>query len=802
MFAALRGLHPDALLERGLVFVLAASLGGLALALAGAFQPWLVLLLALLATAIYHARVAPTPPSPLGLRGWQVLAVLLLALLFRVPPYQYVLGGQDPGVYTNAATHLLRTGGVAVHDAEYDRLERTGGLAEYRRQNYVHPFVPGVYTGDGIHPILSFQFYHLFPVWMALAASVFGLGSGGLGLLLLSLVSILFFQRLAAEISGSRRIGFAAALLLAANPLHAFFSKFPVTEVPTLAFSTAAFCFLAMYAQAPPEQRQRRWLWLSALAMSCLFFTRISGFMYLPLVLAVSVLALACDPDRARTRALSAWSLAVVLAYLVSVVYGMVWSRTYSLDIYDDSFAPLLGLDWRNALIAIGLVIGLLWAAIWRARERPVVAALGRALGKLDRLMGPALLLLLPAAAYKAWQLGFTSHYQGNEVLEQFPGVVAAGWGSVAHSSLVVMAMYLGPLAFIALLLVAQARLSPTGRLLLFFVCGFFAYAALLNWVVPYQPYYARYLLSELVPYSLLLLCCALAWLGTGAARRLLVGALTVSAAGYLVLSGSQVGKQDDLGAMESVGALAAGVGDEDVILFDGLIVDGFEPQQVKTTLVYTFGRHVITIGTSSLTDYEFMSGVDRAYDRVLVLSSRGQLPPGYTELAPVRLWALGFERSSLPPHRLVPMMDTTLRVFQLDRLEFGPGFRRHFSLDSDPRVDSLMGERRPGRGIQALGRAGELLTGPALDLPAGRFRLVLFGTADGRSDAVLSLVDGGRGQVLAETAIGPQATPGGALAWLDVQLPSGGARRIDVRVRVGQGSRLMLSDYTLTRLP
>jgi hypothetical protein len=238
------------------------------------------------------------------------------------------------------------------------------------------------------------------------------------------------------------------------------------------------------------------------------------------------------------------------------------------------------------------------------------------------------------------------------------------------------------------------------------------------------------------------------------------------------------------------------------VILLDGLRVDGFEPQQVKTTLVYTFGRHVITIGASSLTDFEFMSGVDRAYDRVLVLSTRGQLPPGYTELAPVRLWALGFERSPLPPHRLVPMMDTTLRVFRLDRLEFGPGFRRSFALESDPRVGSTVGVRRPGRGIQAQGQAGDLLTGPALELPPGRFRLVLRGSADGRGDAVLKVVDAGSGSVLAETGIRTRSTPGGALAWLDVQLPAAASRRIDVRVRVGQGSRLMLRDYTLTRLP
>lgn len=797
---ALRRLHADAWLERGLVFVIAASLAGLALALAGAFQAWIAWLVAALATAVYHWRAAIAPPSPLALRGVHVAAVLLLALLFRLPPYQYVLGGQDPGVYTNVAAHLLRSGGIAVHDGEFDRLAGTGGAAEYRRNNLATPFVPGVYVEEGgAQPRLSFQFYHLFPVWMALAASLLGIGGAGYGLLALSLLSIACFQRLASELAGSPRVGLVAGLMLAANPLHAFFSKFPVTEVPTLAFSAASFCLLAMYALAPPERRVTRWLWLSAAAMACLFLTRISGFMYLPLVLAVSVAALARDPDRGRARALSAWALAVTGAYALSVAYGLQWSRRYSLDIYGDVFEPLLGLGWQPIVAGLVLGLGTAWAAVWLARERPAVAALAQGIGRLERWMGPALLLLLPLAAYKAWQLGFTDHYAGNETLAQFPGLVAAGWRSVAHTSLVVAAMYLGPLAFVAVLLVAQARLPAAGRLLLFFLCGFFAYAALLNWVEPYQPYYARYLASELVPYALLLLCCALAWLAPGRARQALGGVLALSFAGYLLVSGSQVGKPDNDGALASIGQLAAQAGDGDVILLDGLAVPGLDPAQVKTTLVYTLGRHVVTVAAASLTDFDFMAALQQRYDRVLLASTRGGPPPGWTELPGIALHSRGFERSLLPPHRLVPTMDAQVRVFRLDRLDFGPGFRRAIALDADPRIVGAVGARDIGNGIRARGPSGILLSLPGLALPAGRYRLVLRGVADGRDDAVLSVLDGG--QALAQASVQARATPGGALAWLDMDVPPGGARRLDVQVQVAGGSRLLLREAELSRL-
>lgn len=791
----------DGLLERLLVFIISVSGIGLVLGLSGHFLAPLVLCLAVLCTWAYH-RKAPMPrDGARSLRLAHVIPILLVALVFRLAPYTYVLGGQDQGVYTNMAAELVRTGDVAVTDAEYDRLAAVGVQAAYVRDNYSVPFLPGVYTTRlSEKPELEFQFYHVFPVWLATFGGILGLGSAGYALTFLALASIVFFQRLAAELSGSARIGAAAGLLLALNPLHAFFSKFPVTEVPTLGFSAAGFCFLALHALAPVGFRQVRWLVLSALAFACLFLTRISGFMYLPLLLLVAMAGLVLDPDRQRARAISAWALATVVAYLLSVVYGLVWSNPYSVSIYQASFSLVAGAGWAQALLAIGSVTALAWTLAWRRPGGAFGRMLAFALPWLRRCLGPALLLVVLLGAYKAYRLGFTSRYVGDAWLSQFPGVVAEGWSSLGYSSLVVAMLYLGPLLFLAMLVLGQRRLPVPASYLLFFLCCFLAYAALLNWTVPYQPYYARYLVSELVPYAILFAACSLAWIHHVLSRRLLAAVLVVSGAYFMVLSSAQVGKQENEGALSSLSRLAQVADDGDVILLDGFHGQGFEPKEVKTTLVYTLGRHVVTVGDRALSDVGYLQAVASAYEDVFLATSASEAPAGFVLMDSVTLHARNFERSARPPSRLVTVIDANVNVFRLDRVLFNVGARQDFPAVGDARVLSQVGARRNGR-LFAGGRAGFLLYGPYISLPAGRYRLVVRGEAgklSGMPNRLDVSVDRGSRQLAATDAPSVRANLVGAL---EFDVPDGGVNDLEVRLQVAAGSTASVQGYTIQRV-
>lgn len=654
----------DGALERLLVFLVAGSLLGLVLGWTGAFSPYAVVVGAIL------VALACPPASRAGAEhglAWRhLLPVLLVALALRVPAGDYVLGGQDQGVYAAMASELLRSGDLHVVDAELPRLAAAGQADAYLRDNYTAPFIPGVYSDAGPLPSLQFQFYHVFPVWLAVAQGLLGEAAGGWALLLLALASIVFLQRLAGVLSGNERIGMAAGALLALNPLHVMFSRFSVTEVPTLAFSAAGFLFLARYAQADAGERRAGWLALSVAAFLTLFLVRISGFMYLPLIGMVSVVALCADPDRPRARALTAWALGCVLAYAFSVGYGLTWSRPYALDIYRASFSLLGGEAWPALLAGAVLLAGAGWLLLGMAADHPATRRVGRWLSDARPVLGVLLALILLAGAWKAWKLGFTQAFAADAWLSRFPGIAGGGARGAAHASLVVVATYLSPWLLLALPWLAWRRLPAASALLAFFVACFLAYAAFLNWTVVYQPYYARYFCSELVPYALLLAVVALAWPLPTAARRALGVALVLSGLWFAALSVRQWGPAENAGARDSIGRLAALAQEDDVLLLDVFHGPAWQPKEIKSTLVYVFGRHVVSIGDRGMGDADYLRALADAYGDVLLVTEGPVAPPGFQPVTSVVLSATGYERGPWPPHRRVATLDARLYVYRL----------------------------------------------------------------------------------------------------------------------------------------
>ena len=793
----------DRQLEWLTVFVVVASLAGLLLGRLGLFTAPLTLLIAALAAFSYAlARPAPAAAQP-SAWGWQyVVPVLLVALMFRLLPYPYVLGGQDQGVYTNLAAELVATHDLALSDPVREKLSDPAARSQYLADNYGEVYVPGFHVLPQTLG-LEFQFYHVFPVWLALFGGLFGIGASVYAVTFLSLVSIVFFQRLTAELTGSARLGMVSGLLLALNPLHAFFSKFPVTEVPTLAFSLAGFTWLARYALSNAAERRMRWLALSTAAFACLFLTRISGFMYLPILLVMATCALAMDTDRARARAINGWAAATVACYAASVAYGMTWARLYSVDIYDASFERLLGDDWSQWLLALGAIATAAWLAIgWLPQEAPAKRLFAWFALRSRSWMGMALLFVLALGAVKIYQLGFTPKFVGDPWLSKFPGVAGEGWSSVAYSSLATSAVYLCPLVFVALLVLAQRRWKgPAPAFLLFFVLCFFFYAALLNWNIPYQPYYARYLVSELVPYSILFVVCCLAWVDSARGRRALVVVLSFSAVYYGLFSAAQLGKIENQGARESIARVAGVADDGDVILLDKVNANGYFPDEIKTPLVYTFGRNVISVTPGSVTDVGYLAALDKDFDDVFLASSLELAPPGFERVDGVRLQALSFKRSAHPPMSQYKYVDGNITLFRLNDLVFGPGSHQRFDVVGDGRIASNVGRKDLHAGIISDGSAGFLLYGPYVPMTAGSYRLQVRGEVlePGAKPARIDVVNGE--MTLAEGWVSATSRGFGQLVFVDFDVPADGVQALEVRAEVASGAKVRIKDYTITRL-
>lgn len=682
----------DRVLEVVVVFTIAASLIGLVAALAGVFHAPQVLLASLLAAALYAWRtrgrgVSLGPDAP----RWRHLALLVLvALFFRVPAYNYVLGGQDEGLYTNIAQHIEYTGSLASDDTVMRKLEGSPYLQRYFEDNRVIEdglsptlYLAGVYARPLGTSKLTFQFYYLFPVWMALFGGLLGTVNAVCALTFFSILSIVFFYRLTLILTRSTNAALVAGGLLALNPLHAFFSKFPVTEVPTLAFSLIGFACLACYWAQRDAGGARRCLWLSVLAFFCLFATRISGLMYVPIFIAMAMAALVCDRDAERVRRMQAWALAVTVAYLVSVAGGFHWSKYYSRDQYLTTLEPMFGQHWKRIVEAV--VVGglLLWVIVRSLARRPGSRdLLARwVVRPLDRYLGWIVAAAVLAAVVKIYWLGWTGHYAASGAALRF-SVAGHGWRSASASTLWALIVYVGPLvplAFLALLPRRQA--DPRMAFLRWFAAGFFCFSIASQWITFYSPYYARYLLSETLPYVLLFVVCAWAALPRGPGRTVLSAALAVTLVYSMTASAFQVGKNEDAHAYSSLARLLAPVGPNDVVLLDTKEQPP-DTSLVKTPLVYTFHHNVVTVGPAALSDSSYLARLNELYDDVFLVSASPALQDGFEYVNGVRFDPQTYRHTHFFPRRLEPMVDTPLFLYRLaypqvpagEPLTFEPG--------------------------------------------------------------------------------------------------------------------------------
>jgi len=687
------GARVDRVLELIVVWLLAISVLGLLATLAGHFLAPQVCIAGTLLTGIYAWRVhrigAPATFAP----EWtHVVFLLLVCLFFRLPTFNYVLGGQDEGLYVNIAHYIERTGGIEIRDTALDKLKGTPFVDRYLSENrqiraYSGPlkggsFVSGVYLNGPTDSGLSFQFYHLFPVWMALFAGLFGGTLAVYALTFFALLSVVFMYRLALALTDSPRAALMAGLLLALNPLHAFFSKFPVTEVPTLAFSLVGFTYLARFWREGRDLRYRRWLLLSVLSFGALFVTRISGFTYIPFFIALAVASAAVDTDRQRQRAVQCWVFGVTVLYAASVAYGLHWSPQYAHDIYRLSFERIAPRHWQTGVAVVVLFMVAVWLGL-------VAMAQGRKRTHIERFVisparqaiGLIIIAGLALGVYKIYQLGWTSRFVGDYGLDTVWGLADSHWRALRASSLAAVVVYLGPVLPLAFLVIAlRSQGEPSHEFLRLFVAGFLVYILVLQWIVPYGPYYARYLLSEVVPYMLLFVVVVWACMPTGIAHRTLSIALAITLIYSAGTTAAQLGKNESDGLYKSLTQLLAPVDNADVVLLDVMDPSLPDNNELKTPIKFIFDLPTVTVSDASLADTAYIGALNARYDDVFMISPSAVPPLGFEYAGRTRIRVKAFEWNHSFPHKTFLREDMDLYLYRLVTPMFPLGHEESFA--------------------------------------------------------------------------------------------------------------------------
>lgn len=242
----------------GVLSLAFSSVAGLLLAYLGAFSvgrlAGLALLLSLALLAVRPRGM--TGPVSGRCRRREILALLLLAVLgaalfFR--PVPYVFGGWDPGVYANTAAYLAREGTIFPADPTAGELEpeEVRRLAWRHSSGYREKY-PGFRYARGETGRLIPEFYHLFPLWMAVLCSWAGVKGSFFLTPLAGLAALAAVWLAVRELWGSRA-ALAAGLLLAFNAVEIWQARFPTSEMLSqfLFFAGAAAAFRYLKREEP-----------------------------------------------------------------------------------------------------------------------------------------------------------------------------------------------------------------------------------------------------------------------------------------------------------------------------------------------------------------------------------------------------------------------------------------------------------------------------------------------------------------------------------------------------------------------
>lgn len=653
-------------LECVAVGILSASFFGLLTMRLGVFNAPLVWLCAACSVFVYYRLAAQRFAGPFFTPTfWQIALVVGVGLLFRVPPYLNMLGGTDDSVYVNMGMHLARTGGVMPIDHIFERLKDPALQQLYKSTSYLsdQTYLPGIYsTDDG----LVFQFYHLFPVWIALFGSAGGPQVAVCAQTFLSLISLIYFQSLACILTGKRSLGLLAGLLLAINPLHAYISKLTVSEMTLLAHTLISFYFLAVYCRSGENGSvASKWpMWISVLALGMGFMTRVTGFLYLPFLVTVFLGAIIFDDNPDRRKGLLFWAGTSMVLCLLGIGYGLTWSSPYASAIFRISFEQLFGAYWLTVLQVSGLAALAMLAGGWMlvswVRRWGRTEVLRRRVLAAIRLLPYAMLLMAILALYRAYQVGFTDAYANDSWVRAISSV--HGWRAFCVASLPLAALYLSPFVTAVFAIAVFRRDLPLAQMaLLIFVAFFFFNSSVAFWYLGNYPAMHRHILPELVPGMLLFAVCALDGLPR-LSRKLAVVLMALGSFWCVGLSMAQWGKKENEGAEKTFDEIARTVNSGDILLVS---TEKVRPLELQVPLNYIYGLNTARINEGNLRNAGYLFALRTSFAKVYLLSDKNSPPEGFERVDDIPFIVRTFAEGDYPPRTGVTRYDLSLTLYR-----------------------------------------------------------------------------------------------------------------------------------------
>lgn len=446
------------------------------------------LFVVVIATVFFRSRIRWRDPR----FSKSFLGVVLLAMLFRSSPFLYFSAGQDQGLYVLMSKTFENTHGLNFVD-EFRQSLNFDERYLYDRNGTGQTNTRLVSAEESV---FQFAFYPLNSTWQSLFGKIFGSDHRVYSLTFFALISIISIYLLVFEMTGSYLAGGLAAAILATNPYHAFFSKFPVSEMTALGLTTFGFYFLCRMWNSR-ENRTLRLIFggISVLLFWAFFFARMTGVLYIPLIYLIVIAAMSTKSDTERIDWFS-YYCAFLSGLVVSAVFYFVFYPDVLFPTFNDLLFNRLGPFphvTAGALFICSLIFS--WRR-WTFLNKPWFWK------AVDWGISLAFVGIVSYSCYIFYDVNWGDFLQTKDDFFYRIFLRTDEWHSLTSWTLVTLVCMVSPVGFIILASQIFREKKPNG-LLLFSVLQFITFFGLIVWHNKfdfYQFYYTRFYITEVLP--------------------------------------------------------------------------------------------------------------------------------------------------------------------------------------------------------------------------------------------------------------------------------------------------------------
>jgi len=543
--------------------------------------------------------------------GFLFLVIIVLALSLRFTPNLYLTGGQDQGTYVSLSKQY------EINRSLYIKDELRDSLSEDLREIYDKGNVfLGLKFKDKEASEYTMPFYPVFPSWMATFGATLGSDNRIYALTFFSILSIVGIYLLAYEISGkNKKVGLLASFLMAINPLHVYFSRVPLTEVVAFFFLCFAFYYLIrFYNDYLKEKNNLSYLILSLFSFTALFYTRMSGIFFLPIIILVPLLTFLFSKDRKLLKYFVVYAIFWMISLLMSYVFYKIFLPDLFHQILGKRLFGLVGYD--TVLVGVLLVIIALIGISFRKGIRDIITKIFLLLSK--HLYIIALLLFLGLIGYELYfyikeiLIDHSDTFFSNESLSL-----------LKQQSFLVGFLYLSPIGFAILpisFVYLKKKMDVKIMLLISTILIFLAYCWGVLRLTQYHYYFARYQLSELIPLCIILISIFLIGICKNKVGRIISMTLVFLMAIYFGFF-SVIQLRDYEGAdREQFEEIQRLVGEDDLLLVAKNEFGSFN--QIVFPIKYYYNVNTFVLYSSSYVANEDVQKEAQKYDSVYLLTA------------------------------------------------------------------------------------------------------------------------------------------------------------------------------------